>query len=173
MSITSGPACKRGFVAQFHFFFYLQLDLVHRMCPGPSIITCTSFPRPSSSARPALSTPRTAQRRSIGEASGAQSIAREKLTSCFLKILQMSSKCSYRKFSFLCAFIHCASSAPPADDPGDALRTSGTNSRSTRHESSCSRRPARPGLTRSFQMQAIIGVPNLALALSRGKRNED
>ena len=85
------------------------------MWPGPSIITCTSYSQAFFG--------QFAQRLQLGELRRVAGVGQRsraagrrparKLTSCFWKILQISSKCSYRKFCLWFFTIHSARIAPP------------------------------------------------------------
>jgi len=73
---------KTGLRGTIPFFFYLQLDLVHRNVPGTFDHHCTCVPRPSSSVAPStFNSANCASVARIGEASGRNPSPREKLTS--------------------------------------------------------------------------------------------
>ena len=94
MSMTSGPERVEGrLVAQLHFLLHLQLDLIHGDVAGPfdhdlhvvlpgllgQFAEDFEFANCAASLASAIEP-------------GRKPSPREKLTSCFLKILQMSSK---------------------------------------------------------------------------------
>src|SRR5437870_11463075 len=77
------------------------------MCPGPSIITWTSYSQAFLVNSPkTFSSENCASSLASARQPGRRPSPSEKLTSYFWKILQISSKRSYRKFCFLWALIH-------------------------------------------------------------------
>ena len=84
------------------------------MCPGPSIITCTSCSQAILVSSPSVfSSANCAASLASASDPGRSPSPSEKLTSYFWKILQMSSKCSYSKFCLWFFTIHSARIAPP------------------------------------------------------------
>src|SRR5258707_867813 len=103
------------------------------MCPGPSIITCTSCSQAFFVNSPStFNSANCASSLASAMHPGLKPSPNEKLTSCFLKILQIFSMFSYKKFCFLWCSIQCAISEPPRlTIPVIRFRTNGTCSRST------------------------------------------
>ncbi len=84
------------------------------MCPGPSIITCTSYSQAFFVSSPSVfSSANCAASLASAMHPGRSPSPSEKLTSCFWKILQISSKCSYSRFCRWFFTIHSARIAPP------------------------------------------------------------
>ena len=84
------------------------------MWPGPSIITCTSYSQAFLVSSPSVfSSANCASSLASAMQPGRRPSPSEKLTSCFWKILQMSSKYSYSRFCLWFFTIHSARIEPP------------------------------------------------------------